>query len=842
MRYEAVPQNLSLVELDDQNVGDKMRLLFELAYRYRISFYPLDDYLAKSIHLIYTSGGNEHLSQKERTSLCAFMFAEARRKWEWEGFEYWASQLRISTDPTALVELNYGNALRAKENFDLEALDEIVKNISGDDPIWKMRQGMLYSYLYEDSLAAQCFQAALLQIKERRAKDKQSIWLLSREAWAAWIFQSAWAELPENQGKYYKDFGEWPTHYTKRKCDPWDYMGFIDRKMAEIFEKLIDEKADKVPLFNAGHSRDTSGTVRFGNNAEVSAYELCVRLQETVGIPSRIGNTNVLSKRLERAVTPKKRTTKLDFFSAAGLVTDSEKRLMASAFNRVEVANIPLSSVIELTARLRGATDFLLSKVEGGNRRPRTMDRLRNNIEIISRLCVRMSPVEACDYLQWALQLCENNAANDFWLYKHIGNVMERCIEALPADYRKDMAYTALFLPLSGERGADAVAREWPELIDAFEQNDFFRPDSCIKWTGRIEELIRAVGSAGELDRDRAILRLRVLFKAGQLKPPEIESLAFQIWKKTDEETGWPCTKSLYPFVFLELPETVPGQALDLFISCCVEKAMIGPVDANLLNTVAGGVQVSRSIVDKSKVHFAGIFETCLGWQPRVPHANDLMSDAEYRNNNDQRAIAVLLTCNVLPELDAQEITAEAKELWTEYLNNPRNNYSVATAFEYSRIFTENREAMVLLIRKALHSTDETKVAYGFFAVNRFIEALKQDKSEVPPVLISTVISICESVRLRGLHHALSATVEFVKAGVVDGELVRLTETAAVIWSEFTYDSKTLDKESMITCTLVRGECVKLAKALIQAGQKTDSNTQICDQAAEDPIPEVRFA
>jgi hypothetical protein len=260
LRYETDQYYPQLANLkQEEKVSTKMRLFFELACRHEISFWPLHEEYSKAIQELYSSGGEQFLTQKERTRICAFIYTEARRRWDWDAFEFWGSRLKSFEGPEALAELVFGQALKAKQEFDFDTLSDLVGKLSGSDPVWKMRQGMLYTFLYEDCKAAQCFQTAIQDIRRRRSKDKQSIWLLSREAWASWIFQSAWAELPENEGKYFKDFGDWPTIFSQQKCDPWDYLSFVDRETSEAFTKIQDEAKATTPLFDAGHYRNNSG-------------------------------------------------------------------------------------------------------------------------------------------------------------------------------------------------------------------------------------------------------------------------------------------------------------------------------------------------------------------------------------------------------------------------------------------------------------------------------------------------------------------------------------------------------------------------------------------------------
>lgn len=520
------------------NEHDKMRLLFELARRHEIAFWPLDKCYVKKIRKTFVSGGKGTLLLSEKIQLCAFLFSETRRQRDWENFEFWADQLREINDSRALAELFYGRALRAKQELDYSSLEEIVPKISGHDPVWKMRQGMLYAFLYDYVKAAKCFQTALETIRTLRAKDKQSIWLLSREAWADWVCTATRIGLPKSVNKQNKHFGDWPSRYRKGRCDPWDYISYIDREVSQEIQKNLDKKIAMTSSFGLEHRQNELYHIRFNTHTEVSVFELLTRLQEVVGIPDSVGHVALLSDRFERIYETKTCYADDDFFAAASFISDTAKGLIASAFNRIEVAKIPQERVLELAAGLRTATDFLLTRVSDVNR-GNCVDRIRRNIELISRLCERMPPEEACYYYRWALALCTNDAANHWWLFMHINNVMTQCLEAIPKEMHEGLAETAIYLPLPGERCSGVSEDDWPEVITKFKFESNYVPKNKLKWVGRINELIFAVENGSDLDRDRALLRLYTLFKKRLLSGDQRDYLAKAIWSKTGDD-GWP--------------------------------------------------------------------------------------------------------------------------------------------------------------------------------------------------------------------------------------------------------------------------------------------------------------
>ena len=842
IRYATNSYYSKMQQLDElTDTQDKMRFLFELAWRHEVAFWPLSEHYAKIIQTTFSSGGEKHLLLHEKIRLCAFLYAEARRRWDWDGFDFWATQLKNIGNSDASAELSYGRALRSRQELDYASLKELIPKIAGQDPVWKMRQGMLYTFIYEDEKAAACFRAARTKVRTLRARDRNSIWLLSREAWIVFVHRPVQLEFPENEGKGERKLGEWPVQYGKRKCDPWDYVSLVDQKISQEFENKLSEKATITPLFNAGQFQKISVWTPFVSHSNVSAFDLLVRVQEVAGIPSRIGHIDLLADRLERAFELKSSDSERYLFAAIPFLNSIEKGLMASTFNRVKIAMISQKNVGKLADILKGATDYLLAKSNGVNQ-SNCIDQICKNIELISRLSVRMSIEEARAYYGWALALCKNDSANHWLIYVRIDNVLKRCLEAIPKKQKMGLVETALFLPLPGERVLRGQATRWPELIDKFGLDDIHRPKS-LKWSLRISELISAIHGGPEHDRDRAIRRLRALHKAGCLSDGEKRDLANAIWSQINSNDGWPSTVSLFPFVFLELPEIELGRAKKLFYSNCVRKFKNGTIDIGLLRTAIGGLGSSPDILKEMRPHFGDILLACLDWKPQSARIQLNRHIVESSNCAVRRAIVELVAGTLLPEMSAECITGKIKKSWNRQLFKAGDQLWVTTAHEYSCFFPESIEDVIRIIRKSIYCRNTNKIAFGYYAIQRFIEAAEQRAGKIPRILVSDVISTCERMRDLGLNDSINTAIKLVDAGLLcDVDLQRLAETVEPIWSEFSYDADIVGDEHMIALTLVRSECAKLAKALKISGLRNNAVDIVCKKAARDPIPEVRYS
>ena len=451
---------------------------------------------------------------------------------------------------------------------------------------------------------------------------------------------------------------------------------------------------------------------------------------------------------------------------------------------------------------------------------------------------MRLPPNEAKIYYDWALALCNSDAVIHWSVNKYIGNVLKRCLEAIPAQDRMDLAETALYFPLPMERSAVNSSNNWPELIDEFNIRDTFKSRDNLKLAARIAELISIVYSDSFPDRDRAINRLHALYRADLLSDSEIGNLAKAVWGQTSAD-GWPATKELYPFIFLELPETESGRARELFYSVYIKSAAEGTIDAHSLNKINSGLRSSDAILEGARVHFGSIIHTCMNWKPTINVGGIVRYFEERENNEVGRAISDLLVLTLLPKVSVEDFSEDTRKAWDKHLADPNDRFMVATAFQYSRLFPERTDEMVHIVHKAVCSRNENRIVSGYHAVQQFIDG----GGGVSPILISDVISTCESMREIGLAPALETATRLVKAGLLcDDDLECLAEGIELLWSEFSYDAEVIVDKRRIALTLVRSECSKLANALKQTDLESQAVEIVCREAARDPIPEVRYS
>lgn len=101
-----------------------------------------------------------------------------------------------------------------------------------------VRQSALQCALSNDDTAAAILLKAWDEIKLRRVRDRESVWLLSREAWIAWLVSRARFTLREKIKKS-DEFDRWPIKYKAADCDPWDETTYLDHEMSAEFDRRV---------------------------------------------------------------------------------------------------------------------------------------------------------------------------------------------------------------------------------------------------------------------------------------------------------------------------------------------------------------------------------------------------------------------------------------------------------------------------------------------------------------------------------------------------------------------------------------------------------------------------
>ena len=91
--------------------------------------------------------------------------------------------------PESACELAYHRAIIARDSFDYSALTNLVGKISAKDSVWKLRKASLLAELGRFDEGRTLIAISHRELQAQYRNDRESIYLLSRLAWAKWLLR-----------------------------------------------------------------------------------------------------------------------------------------------------------------------------------------------------------------------------------------------------------------------------------------------------------------------------------------------------------------------------------------------------------------------------------------------------------------------------------------------------------------------------------------------------------------------------------------------------------------------------------------------------------------------------
>lgn len=824
--------------LREANADTRAMVVYELIWRHETALMPIPPDAVKLAEEALQQ--NSGLTAAQRDEIQIALLRAARRRRDWSAFEQLAAAIEKSS--RMKEGLAYERALRCRDELDFAGLAAAVGAVAGDDPAWGIRRAALLCELCQDEKAAQTIFDAWKDIKERRAQDRRSIWLLSREAWAAWLMKRVHFTMRDNpEFKKMRDdeFERWPVKYKAANCDPWDETTYFDHEIGKEFDHRLKE-AETVQLrFDAGTYRDQSRTIRFVAGSAPSFYEIFA-LADHVGLSSSIDHFDVLGTRLVRSLEVARITSDVAIWAAVLRLPNGSDGFIDRYFSRVKVAQMPADVAKAIIDRLKQAVDYGRTQFAVHNWISRTV----KYTELLSRLVVRLSPDEAVKMFEWAMSLSNDKEWEHWWLFEPLTNLLTRSLEAVPPSMRSTLTLPAIQLRLPKDASREGIEHHWPELAFSFDRKDYSSRDSSYAWVNAVASLIETARSYSDLNRTRAIWRLVAMHDAGVLTDAEKASFGAALWSQRDRVEGLPSHTHLYGHVFLRLPEPETGVSRIAFDHSIVRELVAGKLDEFRLNSLAVSARDLEGNLVPAPLTLAdakAILARCLEWKPKAYEFPDpfLLSKQQEIENS----IGPCLANAVLPLLSADDIEADGIQKWSDALRKSPVESLVQTAAQFIRIFPAREPEAISSIRRALAGRTDIAINGAVVAISHLIELRGSEPASFPHVLASDVVSLCVTRREPGLLMLLKCARRLLMAGLIAAsDETRLVEALELLSIETSYEDRDPRDLPSRSLSLVRRECVRLADQLKRAGTSGDAIDRWLQVYADDPVPEVRFS
>lgn len=437
---------------------ESAEILYEIAWAHDITCWPIPQYLYGQLAEVVNGRYSMSISIFQRCYIALILLRLARENGDDEKLSLWEDWLQKNKveDQDFEAHLAYESCIRARDHLDFATMYDFLPKIKGTDPIWQLRRSSMYAELGEFESAESIIRQTHRELETKHAKDRGSIWLLSRLAWSTFLLHAIQTTGTEEDDEYsyasdVYERGHWPVIFKESKCDPWDELIHLDDSIAKSLDKQRVESRTIQPRFDAGHYSDSSNTVHFTSGTVVPTnYELRSIL-DNVGVPMSLGFVNLTNGRLVNSLALEQWDSANNFLRNIRILSKANKKTMDQFFGRISVAKIPTDIVSALVDPLNnsikfGSKRFTAKSTSGNTEHYDTywIDRLRNLIEILSRLVVRLPTKKAKSIFQEASAYAKNQEWSHWWLFEPLENLLRRSIEAMPPKERSKLTLEIL--------------------------------------------------------------------------------------------------------------------------------------------------------------------------------------------------------------------------------------------------------------------------------------------------------------------------------------------------------------------------------------------------------------
>ncbi len=485
-------------------------ILYEYVWRSERSFEPLDKRIIADLEKFADPERQSGLGKSQQLELTARLLRHARESEDEARFNHWAQVIEAHSEPDTDLRayVTFQRCLRARDNLDLEQLGAQLNKLAGPDPIWKLRRAALHCELCQFSEANTLIAEARSELMERQRRDNRSLWIRSRLAWAERLFGAAHGDWRVSHTS------PWADEFRQWHCDPETEINSIEVDAADRTRKHREEQVRVIPLFEPGHYRDPSKTIRFGDIIETPLGTLS-QLLESAGSPIWLNGFDMVGHVKNDALSLALAGTFQRYALLIRYVHHPADQSFVRYFQRIQIAILAADVASALSERLALAVAYWRGKVRSAKSSNSAdwiplIERLVLYIEALSRLTPRQQQEGARRTFELAMDIAHNPLHH--WLIEPIQHLAQYGAQAIPRADQGELALVALECPLSVEKGGVQGPWPWVNPIEIIFNARPSRPDGDGRWTKRVDHLIREARADGA-SRTEAVLRLYYLSK-----------------------------------------------------------------------------------------------------------------------------------------------------------------------------------------------------------------------------------------------------------------------------------------------------------------------------------------
>ncbi|RQM51006.1 SIR2 family protein [Paraburkholderia bannensis] len=842
----------ALLKLTHQERTDA---LYELAWRRTTSGKPMTQKAISALTELLQAHWSD-VAPDTRGFLTIVLLRDARISFDEACFEDWAKRFDNATELQERWWLDclYQKALFARDRGRLSEMLELADQIKTDDAVWKLRRASLYAEAGRYMQATRHIKEAADELEKAYRLDRSSVWVRARLGWAELISRGTvaanWAlrkDLPPA-----RDF-------TKAQVDPYEELEGISTSAQRIQNEQREKAVKMVPLFDAGRYRPVSrAKSRVIEAAWLMPWLELDYMMESTGLPLRINSASYCSQTLLQALDICYQPTVQWYVTALRAIHSQYDKEFERWFSRLLIAQLKDDVVRELIAVVRTMVDYWHDRLadtraaDFREERGIAIDELRLYLMALARLSVRMTEVEASDLFKQAIAWATNSDLQHHWILDALKEVGKYSAQSISRAGQESVAWSAVSFPLSSESKQES--RFWPAFVEMVWQATPNMSARNAAWALRVQELTAAAGK-GRPERSEAIMRLTFLVLRGALDDGERARFGSALWSDVDtQKDGLPSGTNLLSstIALLPAPETIDARAL-------VRRVLFEAPIANILHIPdsLGSKEVEeRQSFIMALLHAAQIdlkptsdeaarmFDAFMAWGTETARTssrtNFFGSDlGPWIWESSGSIISELL----LPAMSEKERTSERGAVLLEAVEKNNGWSGIAGLSFFLKAIPSLDETLARLIMKGFIAPNHKGVNSATSAVQVWAKHEERIGVAIPNSVYNRLVSAIEVAPEHGLNALLACARVLLQTCRLNLSYAeRLKHSLSDLLTQTDYQEVDPLSVRAISVSLVRVECVRLAKALLTEGDDDNTLSAWLSQTRLDPLPEVRFA
>lgn len=814
------------------------KILYEIFWIYQIIFKKLPLEIFNNIYIqrileICDTNICCSLSKKQQLEISLFLLKnsrwmpESKIKDQIENRTYEIIKNNLHHWPEIKTEISYFHAMIALDKFDYISLKKHISDISGRDPVWKLRKAYLLTMLGELDTSALLIEETIQILSTSYKKDENSIFVLSRLAWSKYI--QAMLNLKQTNISSINIENE----FKKQKYAPNDRIIFLYN---QISRQLKDEYEQKFkPSFKVGFYQEIPKQFVPIQDAECLLFEFD-KICYTVGFPI-FWHKNEFLKTIGIELS---KINGIDnwkkFFLSINTAEDENADSINVFFSRKNVALFSENEVCQFVDCCFNAIEYwvenCLDKSINSTLLEYSQTRLFIFLEILARLQIRLESEKAFESFKKAITLGKNHL-KIFENSESLKHLIENSIKSIPISKHDILINYILEFPLCPKIGlaGELICKPTKRGADHNIKNNISQLINIINISGNTTNL-----SKGSL----ALNRLLFLVKQNLLTNEEQDELSKAVFGNNFEKVDLFQTKFFLKVFLIISTEDNKEKVINLIKEKLFSnKQIIGHIYLENLAFLVSDEKDKLFLPSKLAEKY---FDDWIEWFSSVDRIN-----YGFPKNMDDTEIGSLLSevlsTSIVPSLSSKSKTQNRFEKLKIFYTNYKYNFLIRAFIPFVLSNSDWSKQVEKIIRHGLKSVDERMICNSAYAILDWGNGLLNPKKEIR-ILIEKLINQIDSGNLRGLKDVLVViNIMFTKKWLLDSDVDILKENLPEIFVKSNYSNFVEGEIETIGVPSVRANCVKLARDILtQSKQQIPELQIILDNAKDDAFPEVRFA